>query len=438
MQATVEVLNGLQRKITVTAPAEHVEQEIEKRLKDLAKKIKMDGFRPGKAPMQVVRTQYGDSLRQEILGEVIDKTYREAITQEKLIPACLPHIELLPNDSNEQVKYAATIEVYPEVKLASLEAVTIENPQVSVTDQDVTDMIEKLRKQAATWETVDRASQKSDRVMVSFAGRMNGELFEGGSAQNTPLDLGTGTTIPGFEDGLLNHKADDKVELNLTFPEDYRVTTLAGKAVTFSVTVHEVKQPKLPELNDEFAKRFGVAEGGMEQLRKEVEENLQRDVKLSTRDMLKGQLLEKLLTVYNFDLPKALVEQEVQRVQQQEAQYMGKRDPHYTPSPEHQAAQLKAAQEHIKLQLVFGEYIRTHKITAEPERVTKLLEEIVVNYNQPEAIMSQYRSNKQAMASLQATAVEEQAVELMLKETKLADKKLSYVEFKGFKPQQGN
>jgi trigger factor len=438
MQATVEVLNGLQRKITVTAPAEHVEQEIEKRLKNLAKKIKLDGFRPGKAPMQVVRTQYGESLRQEVLGEVIDKTYREAITQEKLIPACLPHIELLPNDSNEQVKYAATLEVYPEVKLASLDTITIENPHVNVTDQDVTDMIEKLRKQAATWETVDRASQKGDRAIVSFEGRMNGELFEGGSTKNTPLDLGAGTTIPGFEDGLLNHKAGDKVELNLTFPKDYRATDLAGKAVTFSVTVHEVKQAKLPELNDEFAKRFGVAEGGMEQLRKEVEENLQRDVKLSTRDMLKGQLLEKLLTVYNFDLPKALVEQEVQRVQQQEAQYMAKRDPHYTPSPEHQAAQLKAAQEHIKLQLVFGEYIRTHKIAAEPERVTKLLEEIAVNYNQPETIMSQYRSNKQAMASLQATAVEEQAVELMLKETKLIDKKLSYVEFKGFKPQQGN
>lgn len=438
MQSSVEILNGLERKLTIKAPADRIESEVEKRLKGMASKYKIPGFRPGKAPVHLLRERYGESIRHEVIGEIIDSTYREAIAQEKLVPIGMPKIELVNNKAGEPLEYAAVLEVYPDIEIKSMDNVEVENIKVEITQKDVDEMIQRLRRQAAKWhEVTDRPARKGDKVVVSFEGRQDGELFEGGSAKDVSVELGSGIAIPGFEEGFIGHKAGDTVEMNLTFPADYHAAKLAGKPVEFKGTVHQVLGAELPPLDDAFAKQFGIPEGGIEQLRTAVLENMQRDVEQKVRGHLKGQILEKLLELHTVEVPKSLIEQEVRKLQQQEQQFTGKAvDKKALQEPRPELIQL--AKQRINLGLIFGEFIRLHKLEVEPERVNALLEDIAASYNQPEAVLERYRSDQRLIRQLEETVIEDQVIDELIKQAKQVDKAMTYGEFKGFKTNTGD
>lgn len=435
MKASVEVLGVLERKLIIETSADQVEQEIDKRLKQMAAQYRIPGFRPGKAPMHLLRERYGEAVRNEVVGQVVDTTYNQAITQEKLLPAGMPKIQFLKNKAGEPLEYEAILEIYPHIELKGLEGIELENIKVDITQKDVDEMIQRLRHQAAKWNEVTHPAQKGDRVVVSYEGRQNGELFEGGSGKNVPVELGTGMAIPGFEEGFLQHSAGDSIEMNLTFPTDYHVAVLAGKPVEFKGTIHKVLAPELPPIDEEFAKQFGIKDGGIEELRKAVLEHMQTDVDQKVRGHLKGQLLEKLLALHTVEVPKVLIVQEATKLQQQEQQYYGKekdKKPLEEPRPE----LIQLAKQRINLGLIFGEIIRTRKMHADPERVTTLLEKIAASYHQPQAIIDAYRSDKQLLRQLEETVIEDQVVDDLIAQAKLMDKLMPYRDFKGFKPAQ--
>jgi len=434
MQATVEILSGLERKITVKTSTDRIDQEVEKRLREMVPKLRLDGFRPGKAPMHLLRERFGESIRYEVIGQVIDSTYREAITQEKLMPAGMPDIHIVQDKVGEPLEYQATVEIYPEVKLKGLESVVIENITVDIIQKDVDEMIQKLRRQKATWSSVDRPSQKGDKVTVSFEGRQDGELFEGGAGKDVSLELGSGTTIPGFEEGFTGHKAGDAIAITLTFPKDYHAATLAGKPVDFKGTLHKVEAATLPALDEEFAKQLGVKEGGMEQLRKTVLENMQREVKQKVQGHVKGQALEKVLEIHPMDVPKALIQEELKKLLQQEQSYMSEMTGMKQPLPEPREELQQLARRRVHLGLVFGEFISHYKITPDPERVNKLIAELAGSYDNPENIAKVYRENKNLYRQLEEKVVEDQLIDQIVSQAKLVEKTMPYSEFKGFKP----
>lgn len=437
MSVTVEILSGLERKIGIKAPQERIDQEVEKRLKEVASKFKMPGFRAGKAPLHVLRQRFGTSIRYEVIEKVIESTYKEAISQEKLTPAGMPIIEITRDKQGEPLEYYATIEIYPEVKLRSLDSVELENIKVDITQKDVDEMIHKLRRQRAKWVAVDRPSQKGDRVTVSYEGRQNGELFEGGTGKNIPLDLGSGTTIPGFEEGFTGHKAGDSVVVNVTFPAEYPVASLAGKPAEFKGTVHKVEMPELPPLDEEFAKQLGVKEGGMEQLRASVLENMQNEVAEKVQGHLKGQILEKLLELHPLDLPKVLIEEEIKRLQEQEQSYMSQMTggaKQAMSEPREELRQL--AKRRVHLGIVFSEIMEQQKFTPEPERIEKLIRQITASYENPDMVAQVYRENKQMYRQLEEKVKEDQLIDYMINQAKQIEKAMKYSEFKGFKPAQ--
>lgn len=434
MQATVEVLDGLERKIIVKTPENRVDQEVEKRLQEMLPQLKLEGFRPGKAPMHLLRQRFGTSIRYEVIGQVIDATYREAISKEKIMPAGMPNIKIIQDKEGAPLEYYATVEIYPEVKLQSLNAAELENIKVDITPKDVDEMIHKLRLQKANWKVVDRPSQKGDRAIISFEGRQNGELFEGSTGKEIPLEIGSGMTIPGFEEGFTGHKAGEEIVLNLTFPTEYPVASLAAKPVAFKGTIHKVEEPELPPLDEDFAKQFGIKEGGIDQLRITVLENMQREVAQKTQDHLKGQVLSKLLELHPIALPKVLVQQEIKKLQEQEQSYLsqisgGKQK----ISAEPRAALRALAQRRVHLGLVFGKFMEQEKITADSERVNKLIEEIAASYGNTEMVKQTYRTNKELYRQLEEKVIEDELVGRLISQAKQIEKTMKYAEFKGFK-----
>ncbi|MEJ2214623.1 MAG: trigger factor, partial [Gammaproteobacteria bacterium] len=278
MQVSVESGEGLERKLIVEVPAENVTEKVEKRLKEISRQVRLDGFRPGKVPMKVVKQRFGVQARQDVYGEIIQATFYEAASQEKLTPAGEPSIEINDDNDSGGFKYTASFEVVPEVVLADLADAEVEKPVAEVTDADVEAMFDKLRKQRTTWNEVDRAAQNDDKLDISFKGIMDGEAFQGGSAENTPLVLGSGSMIDGFESGLLGASKGDERTLELKFPDEYHAQDLAGKDVTFEVTVNSVSEPVLPEIDEEFVKSLGVDSGTEEDLREEVTSNMKREL----------------------------------------------------------------------------------------------------------------------------------------------------------------
>jgi trigger factor len=436
MQIAVEVLSNLERKITVTAPTDRVDQAVEKRLEEMISTFTLPGFRTGKVPMYLLRKRFAGSVRYKVIGQVIDATYREALTQEKLFPAGMPEIQVTKDKEGEPLEYEATLEIYPEIKLNEMGGIEIENITVDINQKDVDEMIQKLRRQKATWSEVDRPSQKGDKVIVSFEGRQNGELFAGGSGENVPFELGSGTAIPGFEEGFTGHKAGESVTLTLTFPTDYHAVALAGKPVEFKGTIHKVEAPQLPALDDEFGKQLGVKEGGIEQLRQSVLENMQREVKQKVQGHIKGQVLEKVLETNPIDVPKVLMQEELKNLLQQEQNYMSQMTGVKQGLPEPREELRELAKRRVHLGLLFGELVKQYNITAAPERVDQLIAEIADSYGDPEAISQIYRSNKNLYRQLEEKAVEDQLIEKIVTQVKQREKTMSYSEFQAYKVTQ--
>ena len=322
MQVSVESTSALERRMSITVPAERIETQVNKRLQQTAQKAKIPGFRPGKVPMSVIRQRFEADARQEAVGDVIQSSFYEAVAEQKLAPAGQPSVEPKVLEKGKDLEFVATFEVFPEIKVGGLEAIAIERQQAEVADSDVDNMLDILRKQNTRFEAVERAAEKDDQLNIDFVGKIDGEAFAGGSATGTQLVLGSGRMIPGFEDALIGAKAGEERVINPTFPEDYQNLDLAGKTAEFTVKVNSVSAPQLPELNDEFFALFGIKEGGLEGFRAEVRKNMERELRQAIKSKIKNQVMEGLLTANPVEVPKALIASEVNNLRVQAVQQL--------------------------------------------------------------------------------------------------------------------
>lgn len=424
MQVSVETTSGLERRMTVGIPADRIESEVNKRLQQTASRAKVDGFRPGKVPMSVIRKRFGGSARQEVMGEVIQSSFYEAIMQEKLNPAGAPSVEPKELDEGKDFEYVATFEVYPEITLGDFSGITVERIESEVRDEDLENMLEILRKQNTQFAVVERAAETGDQLKVDFVGKVDGEPFQGGTASNTEIVLGSGRMIPGFEDGLIGAKAGDSVTLKVTFPEDYQNLELAGKPAEFDVIVHSVSAPGLPELDDEFFAKFGVEEGGIEAFRAEVRKNMERELRQAIKTKVKTQVMDGLLATNSIDVPKALVSSEIDRLREQAVQQFGGAN----IKPEQLPAELfeEQAKRRVSLGLVVAEVVKQNDITPDNDRVRAMVEELASAYQEPEQVVNWYYQNEQQLAEIQSVVLEEQVVDTVLQKAQVTSKQVPY------------
>ncbi|MCU7890904.1 MAG: trigger factor [Candidatus Thiodiazotropha sp. (ex Ustalcina ferruginea)] len=422
MQVSVESGEGLERRLTVELPAEQVEVEVTKRLKQIGRTAKLDGFRPGKVPMNMLRRNYGGQVLQEVYGHMIETSYQEAIQQEKLHPVGRPKIE--PKEATEEglFSYVATLEIMPEVELTKLEG-EIKRPVAEVGDQDIEAMIEKLRKQKATWNSVERAAEEGDQVKINFSGMVDGEAFEGGSAEGVDLVLGSKRMIDGFESGLVGMVKEEKRSIDLKFPDDYQVEELAGKPVKFEVEVNEVSEEILPSLNDEFAKDFG-ADGGVDKLKTDIRENMERELDQRIKSKIKSQAMDLIYQLNQIDLPNALIEEEIEALRKQTREEMGQQGAGSFELP-HEMFE-EQAKRRVTLGLVIGEIIKQNDIQVDNDRVRKTIEEFAASYEQPEEVVKYYYGNQQQLASVQNVVLEDQIVDWVMDQATVSDEQTTF------------
>jgi trigger factor len=421
MQVSVEAGEGLERRMTVELPAEQIEEAVTQRLKQIGKSAKIDGFRPGKVPMNMLRRRYGGQVLQEVYGQMIESSYQEAVQQQNLHPAGMPKIEPKVTEGANVFSYIATLEVMPEITLAKLEG-TLKRPQAEVTDQDVEEMLDKLRKQRATWNAVDRSAVEGDQVKISFQGLMEGEAFEGGSAQDVPLVLGSKRMIEGFEAGLVGIVKEEKRTLELKFPEDYRVEELAGKPVTFEVEVSEVAEQVLPEVDDAFAKEFGTYEG-VEKLRSDIRQNMQREMKQRIWTKLKNQAMDLLYNSNQITIPSALVKEEIDALRKQtRGQLQAGSGSIELPDNLFE----EQAKRRVTLGLVIGEIIKQHQIELDRARVRSTIEEFAASYEDSDEVIKHYLANRNQMAAIENVVLEDQVVDWVLAQVEVSDEQSSF------------
>lgn len=429
MQVSLETTSGLERRLTVGIPADVVDAEVEKRLKQAAKTVNINGFRKGKVPIKVVKQRYGAGVRQEVLGDTIQKTFYEAVQKEDVRPAGQPSIEPKQMDEGKDVEYIATFEVYPEVEVQGTEGMEITRYSADIKDEDVEKMIDVLRKSQATWSEADKAAENDDRVVIDFAGTKDGEAFDGGSAEKQNLVLGSNSMIPGFEDGIVGMKAGEEKDINVTFPEDYQAEELKGADAVFKITVHKVEVQELPELNESFFEKFGVADGGEEKFRADVLENMDREKNKAAKGKLKDQVMSALLEKNPVELPKALVDAEINALRQQALQQYGQLPEGLDTSTLLPADMFRAqAEKRTALGLLIGDLVAKQSLKADGDKVRALVDEAAASYEDPEEVVNYYYSNQQLLASVEAAALEDQVVDMLLDKANVTDVTISYEE----------
>lgn len=429
MQVSVETTSGLERRITVGFPSEVVDSEVSKRLEQAAKSVKINGFRKGKVPMKVVKQRYGAGVRQEVLGDAINKSFYDAVQQESLRPAGRPHIEPKNLDEGSDIEYVATFEVYPTIELADLGEVEFVKQQAEIEDADIDKMVETLRKSQASWTDVDAAAEDGNRVKISYVGKRDGEAFDGGSAEGQWLVLGSNSMIPGFEDGLVGAKAGDKKVLELSFPEDYHVESLRAAEVVFDVDVSLVQEQELPEVDEAFFAKFGVPEGGMDAFREQVKQNMDREKRKALRTKLKEQVMTVLVDKHEIDLPKALVDGEIEALRNQMIQQYGAIADKIDVKALLPDDMFKAeAERRTALGLIVSEIVRSESIKADKDKVREIIEEAASTYEDPEEVINYYYSNEQLLASVEAAALEDQVVDSLIARAKVTEESVSYDE----------
>ncbi|MDO9322382.1 MAG: trigger factor, partial [Pseudomonas sp.] len=390
-----------------------------------ARRAKVAGFRPGKVPMSVIRQRYEDAARQEALGDLIQATFYEAVTAQKLNPAGSPAVEPKQFEKGKDLEYVATFEVFPEFEVTGLEGIAIERLQAEVADVDLDKMLEILRKQNTRFESAARAAQDGDQLTIDFVGKVDGEVFAGGSAKATQLVLGSGRMIPGFEDGLLGAAAGEERVLNLTFPADYQNLELADKAAEFTVSVTAVAAPTLPELNAEFFALFGVKEGGLDDFRAEVRKNMQRELRQAIKSKVKNQVMDGLLAANPIEVPKSLLGNEVNRLRVQAVQQFGG-----NIKPDQLPAELfeEQARRRVVLGLIVAEVVKQFELKPDDARVREMIQEMASAYQEPEQVVAWYYKNDQQMNEVRSVVLEEQVVDTVLSKANVTDKSVSYEE----------
>ena len=421
MQVSVEATGNIQRKMTIEVPAERIDQEVDKRLKSMRGNVRMDGFRPGKVPLSIVKKTHGAGVYQEVAGEAIQSSFYEAAGQEKLRVVGLPDIEAKTFEYGKNLEFSATFDIYPELEIASLEGATITKQQADITDADVDKMIETLREQQKEWTDVDRAAKEGDLVTVDFKGLLDGESFEGGDADDFQVELGAGRMLKDFETALVGMSAGDEKVTDVTFPDDYQSENLQGKTVQFTQTLKKVQESKKPEIDEEFIKRFGIDDGTMESFRANILENMQRELNNAINTKVKTQVMDQLASLHEFDIPAALVTDEIKHIRQEMTQSTGN-DMSSLPDDLFK----DQAERRVKLGLIVGEIIRQKDIQKDDAKVEAKLEELASTYEDPNALIEYYRGNQQAMQTIEAAVMEDMIVDWALEQATVEEENTDF------------
>jgi trigger factor len=426
MMVTVESMGKLERRMRVELPAERVDQEVASRLQSVGRTAKIKGFRPGKVPKTVVKQRYGEQVRQEVLSELMQKSYSDAVQQENLNPAGGPKIEPEEDAAGKNFSYIATFEVMPEVVLTGLDKIKIETPEISIVDDDLDEMLLKLRKQKATWTEIERASAEGDRVVVDFDGSLKGEPITGGQGKEVPVVLGQGQMLPDFEKALFGIKAGDDKKFKVKFPKDYQAEELAGKKVEFAIKTHRVEEETLPPVDDDLAELFEVKEGGIEKFMGDVRENMHRESGQKAKDDVREQVMQGLLDANPIDVPATLKHQEMHAMQKDAMQRMGIEDAEQAPGLENFA---EAADKRVRLGLLLRQIISDQKLTVAAENVRAHVEQMCASYENPEEMINAYMGSPQIVQQIEPMVLEQQAVDWLMENGKNTVKKVTFQEY---------
>ena len=433
MEATTAQANELERRIDLSIAISDVEKEMEQRLKRMGKNIKMAGFRPGKVPFSIIKQQHGDQARHEVLSEELDRVFGETVTAQKMRVAGYPRIEPKTSESTTHLEFHAIFEVYPDFTPADMSTAEVERPVLEVTAAEVDKTVDILRQQRVSYEDTDRAAAKGDRVVIDFLGKKDGEPFQGGQAADYPFVLGQGQMLPDFESAVEGAKAGEAKTFDLTFPADYFAKDLAGQTVQFEITVKQVQAPKLPEVDGEFAKGMGIADGDVAKMRAEIEANLKREVKRRIEGKVKDQVMEALIKANQIAVPNALVEMEIQRLMQAARQDMEQRGMKVKDMPIQPEWFADQAKRRVTLGLILAELVKTEKLQAKPEQVRAMVEETAQSYEQPEEVIRWYYAQPQRLGEVEGVAIENNVVEWVLGKAKVTDKAAVFDELMGQK-----
>ena len=435
MQVLIESLEGLERKMTVQIPSDTVTKAVEKRLKDLTRTVRVDGFRPGKVPLKVVQRKYGGHVRQEVIGNVIESSYREAISQENIHPAGMPTIQSVDSEGVEEVSYTAVFEVYPEIENLQLESIKIEQVEAEVVDADYEAMIQKLRDQRKEWLEVERAATTGDQVMVDFEGRIDDEVFDGGSGTDMAVEIGAGEMLAEFETSLDGMSAGEEKTIEVNFPIDYHGKDVAGKKAIFSLKATKVSEAKLPEVDVAFVKAFGIEDGDLEKFAGDVRNNMKKELNQRIKQVTRDAALNGLLAANEVIAPSAMVTEEVKNQKIQMVERMGQNPSSFDLSSLADEMFQETAKKRVQIGLLVHELIKSEKIEVDVSRVETTLQDMAAAYQDPTQITEYYRQNREAKAALEAMVLEEQVVEHILGKAIVTKKRSSFDEMMNGAPQ---
>jgi trigger factor len=426
MQVSLTTTGGLERRLEVAVPGDRVTTEVESRLKQLSRTARLKGFRPGKAPYSVIQKQFGEQVRSEVLGDLIRSSYAEAVNQEKVNPAGSPRIELQPGD---ELKYTATFEVLPEVKLAPVEDIAVDRPSAKVEESDIDAMIESMRKQRPVFNVVERAAQDTDRVTIDYTSKVGDAPLKDGEGKDVSFIIGAGRVMKELEDAVKGAKAGDTRSATVDFPAEHPNKELAGQKAVFDLTLKQVEEQVLPEVNDEFIAAYGVKEGGVEALRTEVRQSMSRELDDLIRNRLRTQVLEALYTANKFDVPKALIEEQIQQLQLDMARRANITDPKQLPPA---STFEESARRRVALGLILGEIVKNENIKVDRERVQIRLNDVAAAYPNADEVRRAYLQNADAMRQIESAVLEDQVVDWVVGKAKITEKPSTFSELTGF------
>ncbi|HER34079.1 MAG: trigger factor [Halothiobacillaceae bacterium] len=424
MQVELQPADGLTRRLAIEVPANEIDEQVDKRLKDMRGRVRIDGFRPGKAPLSVIRMQYAGRVRDDVIGDIMGQSFQKAVEENDLRVAGQPGIESIENNkAGEPLKFTAAVEVYPEIELGDLSKLKVETLTSEVTDQDVDEMIDTLRKQHASWKSVRHKARNGERVTVNFVGKIDGEAFEGGSAEDVEVIIGEGQMLPEFEKGLKGIKPGEPVTVEVTFPDDYQAEHLAGKTAEFEIEATKVEEQALPEVDEAFAKQFGA--DSAEKLREDVRENMERELKQALRRRNKDRTIEALTESLSFDVPASLVEDEAKSMRDQ---FVRNQMPQADASKLDPSLFNEQAEKRVRMGLVIMELVKEADLKPEDERVDAFINEVAAAYDEPEQVVAHYKGDQQMMSNARTVVLEEQAVEHILGQAKTTEKAVPFKE----------
>ncbi|NVK01660.1 MAG: trigger factor [Oceanospirillaceae bacterium] len=425
MQVSVEATSGLERQLTVTVPAERIDNDVNKQVAQQARTRRMDGFRPGKVPPKVIKRMYGEAIRYDVLNRVVQESFFEAVQEQSLQPAGTPSIEFKNDKEGEDFSFTATFEIYPEIELKDLSGVEIEKQSAEIKTADIAKMIETLQKQQSSWKETKGMAKDGFKVNIDFEGFVDGEAFEGGKAEGQDLVLGSGQMIPGFEAGIEGHKKGEEFDIEVTFPEEYQAENLKGKQATFKIKLNSVEKPELPELNEEFFAKFGVEAADQAAFEEEVSKNMAREMNQALKNKLKTQVFDALIAANEIDVPSALVEDEVKNLAQQAVQQFGGNaqiDPSTLPKELFE----DQAKRRVLIGLLVQEVIKANELQPDDARVDAMLAEVADSYQDPQEVIEYYKSNQEMLNQVRSLVLEEQVVDQLLSSAKVNEVEVSY------------